>query len=100
MSLGTRHMKVQWIALTEDGAVGKDGAPAKGVVVKFSHWIEAEHNDPLDRLQLQFSVEWKKFEKLLDEGERAALRSIREKLLAEIRRDIPKLAKAIDEGGV
>lgn len=100
MSLGTRHVRIHWIALTDDGAFSEGGKPARGVLVKFSHWIEAEKNDQLDRLNLQFAIEWPKFEKILDEKERACLRSIREKLLDEIRRDIPKLENAVDDGDV
>jgi len=99
MSLGTRHLRIHFIALTEDGAFGKDGKSTKGVIVKFSHWIEAEQNDPLDQHQLQFALEWGSFEKLLDENERTAIRSIREKLVTAIRSDIPKLKKAVEDDG-
>lgn len=88
------------IALTEDGAVGSDGKPTRGVVVKFSHWVEADQNDVLDQIHLQFSMEWGNFEKLLDDKERAALRGIREKLVGVIRKDIAKLSKAVDDGGI
>jgi hypothetical protein len=100
MAAGTRHLRVHLIALGENAGRDREGKPAKGVVVKFSHWVEAEGQDELDKIRLDFAMEWGKLMDLLSEEERKALKGIREKLVGEIRRDIPKLAHAQDDGGI